>query len=384
MKEWGLAYESFQSGAPALERLREQGALDETFDVLLVGAPLSDLSIERFVRQLRQLPGGARLPLIVLSQLGTSAALTEVEGEISAQVAKPIRMSELYDRVVDAFTGLVAGRTPAPEQLDSASAVATGLSVLIVDDNEINRFVATEHVEQAGYVPVTANNGAEAVAKVKSESFSAVLMDCQMPVMDGYTATKEIRRWEAGRRHVPIIALTAHALPGERDKVRAAGMDDYLSKPLRADSLERMLRRHVRRASDSPLSSHVQPTAASAAPPEDDLEAGLPRSPKLTRLFLEQMPGHLSALEEAIALWDLELLRRHAHKVKGGCLALGANNMARVAEALQHAEPGLGLGTLQSHAAALRGLFARVTALLAAEHPEPLPRSTRASATPGA
>ncbi|HKO91988.1 MAG TPA: ATP-binding protein, partial [Polyangiaceae bacterium] len=218
MGQWGITAESFQTGKKALERFRERAELKEPFQVAVIGAQLQDIGIEELVRQLRKMPHGADLPLIVLTQLGESATLSEVEAEISAQVSKPVRASELYNCLVSAFSG--GPRAAAGERQAPVSQVKrTYHPILIVDDNDINRFVATEQVEQAGYQTVTAEDGAQAVEKVKSQTFAAILMDCQMPVMDGYTAAAEIRRWEAGTARVPIIALTAHAMPGEREKV---------------------------------------------------------------------------------------------------------------------------------------------------------------------
>src|SRR5690606_16372931 len=155
-------------------------------------------------------------PIIALTQLGTTATLTEVENELAAQIAKPLRLSELYDCIVGTFAGT---GIPAPQPRAVRRAVRNrGKKILIVDDNDINQFVATEQILEAGFEADVANNGAEAVAKVKAGNYSVVLMDCQMPVMDGYTATRTIREWEGNQRHVPIIALTAHAMAGERDK----------------------------------------------------------------------------------------------------------------------------------------------------------------------
>jgi signal transduction histidine kinase/CheY-like chemotaxis protein/HPt (histidine-containing phosphotransfer) domain-containing protein len=373
MGQWGVSPESFQTGKRALERCRERVELGEPFQVAVIGAQLQDLAIEDFVRQLRQLPYGAELPLIVLTQLGESATLSELEAEISAQVSKPVRPSELYNCLVDAVSR--GPRGPARARQEPVSQVErTQHAILIVDDNDINRFVATEQVQLAGYETVTAENGADALERVKKQPFAAILMDCQMPVMDGYTAAAEIRRWEAGRSRMPIIALTAHAMPGEREKVLHAGMDDYLSKPLRPHALERMLRRHVRQSSETPGAAGVADCF--------DLEAGLVRSHKLVQLFLTQMPGQLDALDQAIDAQDFELLEKRAHKMKGSCLALGAQLMARGVEALQHDAQRGDIGLARSRAGAARERFEIVSTLLLNEHPSLAPAPRMASGAP--
>jgi CheY-like chemotaxis protein len=137
--------------------------------------------------------------------------------------------------------------------------------VLVVDDNEINQLVVVEEVEQIGFEVDVAADGAQAVAKAKAGQYAIILMDCQMPVMDGYAATRAIRAWERSESGVrtPIVALTAHAIAGEREKVIDAGMDDYLSKPLRPNTLERMLERYAG-AGDV---ANAEPSMSSGAKP---------------------------------------------------------------------------------------------------------------------
>jgi signal transduction histidine kinase/CheY-like chemotaxis protein len=239
MVAWGLHCDVYQNGRSALAQL-QQG---EFYDIAVVDAQLRDMSIEAFVKELRASPGAKELPLVVLTQLGIAAALNEVEKEVVAQVAKPLRLSELYESMARAFTRgslRTAGPRARPRAVRNS-----GKRVLVVDDNEINQLVAVEQVEQAGFEVDVADDGEQALARVKAGQYAVILMDCQMPVMDGYAATRAIRAWEGSDARTPIIALTAHAMAGERDKVISAGMDDYLTKPLRPNTLERMLERYT-------------------------------------------------------------------------------------------------------------------------------------------
>jgi signal transduction histidine kinase/DNA-binding response OmpR family regulator len=381
MGQWGVTTESFQGGRRALERFRERSDQGQPFQVAVIGACLQDVGIEEFVRLLRQLPSGRELPLIVLTQLGESATLSEVEAEITAQVAKPVRVSELYNVLISAFSG--GPRQPARVRQMPASQIKRSHQViLIVDDNDINRFVATEQVEAAGYSSLTAENGAQAVDLVKSGNFAAVLMDCQMPVMDGYTAAAEIRRWEGGKSRLPVIALTAHAMPGEREKVLNAGMDDYLSKPLRPHALERMLRRHVRELSELPAAGDLGANDNATAADAPELEVGMARSHKLVHLFLTQMPGQLAALDEAVAAGDFDLVEKRAHKMKGSCLALGAHRMANGVEALQHEAHQHDGALARKRAEGARDHFGVVVGLLLKERPSLAPPPRVASGAP--
>jgi signal transduction histidine kinase/CheY-like chemotaxis protein/HPt (histidine-containing phosphotransfer) domain-containing protein len=358
---WGLTCDVFQSARPALDKLNEEG--QKPYDVAVVGAQLRDTTIESFVKDLRKAKNSAELPLILLTQLGETATLTEVENEVAAQLAKPLRLSELYDCIVGAFSGkkgLHAQPRAATRKLKSR-----GKKILIVDDNDINQFVATEQVESSGFEVDVADNGQQAVEMVMANQYAAVLMDCQMPVMDGYTAARTIREWESGTgRHIPIIALTAHAMAGERDKVLAAGMDDYLSKPLRVSGLEKMLDRYVtedRQIEEAP-DSHERTANTELC----ELDPEITRSAKLCKLFLDQVPGSLDLLENSITKAPDET-RNHAHKLKGSCLALGADQMAEEAQALQRETESGDHSNAVKRAKTLRAHFERVQKLLLLE-----------------
>jgi signal transduction histidine kinase/CheY-like chemotaxis protein len=373
--EWGLATEMFRDGQAALERCRERAP---GFDVAIVAAPPRDMPMDEFVRQLRQTELGARLPLLALIQLGRASLPLELDAEVPVQIQKPIRPKELLDGLLALLRGgehaarAASGSSARPAREASrrpsaAPAKHQGRAILIVDDSEVNRFVACEQVIRAGYDVVTANNGAEAVEKVKTQRFAAVLMDCQMPVLDGYTAAAQIRSWEAGQSHVPIIALTAHAMRGEKEKVLRAGMDDYLTKPLRASVLERTLALHVRNEGAAVSSE------PGAAPPPLELDPEVPRSSKLVRLFVDRMSAQLDTLENAVAALDREVLGQIAHKIKGGCLSVGALRMAQVASRIENEAASAELDSLREQTQHLRRQFESVTALIAIEHPSLAP-----------
>jgi signal transduction histidine kinase/CheY-like chemotaxis protein/HPt (histidine-containing phosphotransfer) domain-containing protein len=361
LEAWGMSAEVHQDGQPVLQRLRQSGDA-EAYDVAVVGAQLRDISIESFVRELRTLPAAKKLPLIVLTQLGANASLSEVEGEVSAQLAKPLRLSDLYNCIQEAFSGRgrakgVKGKLELPKKSGRGR-------LLIVDDNETNQYVASEQVMQAGFEADIASNGEEAVAMVKANRYDAVLMDCQMPIMDGYTATRLIREWEGDGRRIPILALTAHALVGERDKVLAAGMDDYLSKPLRPQLLERMLERYVGNGPVAPAPS--EPAAVSSK----ELDPEITRSARLCELFILHAPQTLSELDAALAAGDAVGARASAHKLKGSCVVVGAGLLADSAYAAQHCAESGDLDGARRHAHQLHQGLPRIVALLERERSE--------------
>jgi CheY-like chemotaxis protein/nitrogen-specific signal transduction histidine kinase len=359
LENWGMTVVCFDRAEEALACVA--GDARGRFDVAVVGTNVDEMPLEEFVQRLRALDRGARLPIVALYRLGNGSYGNDTD--LFAQLPKPLRFSELYNAVQHVLTGEGAPVRKLHSSRDMT--VGRGGRVLVVDDNEINRFVAAEMLGEMGYEVETAQNGAEAVAQVKQREFLVVLMDCQMPVMDGYTATQEIRRVEQGQnRHQPIVALTAHALAGERERVLAAGMDDYLSKPVRPSSLDKVIRRHAQTKPKSSPQAQDQPVLGGGEP---CLDGRISRSHKLIDLFLRNLPSQLDAIESAATEGRAGDLRAHAHKTKGSCLALGATSMAKTAEKLQTLAETGSLEGSQDLVVAIRGQFGRVAAELERE-----------------
>jgi CheY-like chemotaxis protein/HPt (histidine-containing phosphotransfer) domain-containing protein len=217
--------------------------------------------------------------------------------------------------------------------------------VLVAEDNEVNQKVATRMLDSLGFRWQVVGNGAEAVDAVLTGDFAAVLMDCQMPVMDGYQATEEIRRREGRIRHTPVIALTAGAMKGDAERCLAAGMDDYLAKPVLRAALQDKLAQWVPAAGAEPSVSAPAPTGNGSAAfdpavleqlravgrPEDDLVA------ELLSIFLEQLDGILAELVSAVDAGDHARVLHAAHNLKGSSANLGATAFSEVAALIESA-----------------------------------------------
>jgi two-component system, sensor histidine kinase and response regulator len=198
-----------------------------------------------------------------------------------------------------------------------------GPLLLLAEDNEVNQVVTVATLRRRGYQVDVVANGREAVAAAGRKPYAAVLMDVQMPVMDGYAAASELRSRENGARRVPIIALTAHAVAGERERCLAAGMDAFLTKPVRPDELAAALERLV----DEP--SVVDRGALERlrdAVDDDQLVA------RIVELFLAQADGHVAAIAQAD---DEATVRRSAHALKGSAATVGAVAVADIAAELE-------------------------------------------------
>ena len=221
------------------------------------------------------------------------------------------------------------------------------MNVLLVEDNPVNQKLAVRLLEKWGHHVVIAANGKEALDRVRSgQACDLVLMDMQMPVMGGIEATKLIRADEAAnsRRRLPIVAMTANAMTGDRDACLAAGMDDYLSKPIRQEELLAKLRLHA------PAGSRAQ--AGPAAPAKDFDYAAAARTMDgevigiITPVFLKQYQRELDALRQAIDSGDADNVRHHAHSLKGTLGAFGAKPAERRAAELEVLAGSGDLGSL--------------------------------------
>lgn len=231
--------------------------------------------------------------------------------------------------------------------------------ILIIDDDQISQVVVAEELEAAGYEVEMASDGVEGLEKVKSGAYRLILMDCRMPLMDGFTCTQKIRHFEEtrGAPRTPIVALTGHTHEGDKARALSSGMDDFVAKPFTAADMVRIMKAYP--PPDGRLSDGPGPKA--------DLTPGVRRSPKLMELFLKHVPVQLAELRNAQVRGVAPEVRAHAHKLKGSCLAIDAPPMARAAEALQHDADAGDLSRAGALVSELEARFAVVRGLLEAE-----------------
>jgi CheY-like chemotaxis protein len=287
-------------------------------------------------------------------------------------------------------TGILKALLP----MDQACRVA-GRSVLLVEDNPVNQEVANAMLARLGAIVVNAWNGQVALEELQKQPFDIVLMDCHMPELDGYEATRRFREWESReqRRRTPILALTANAMQGDKQKCLAAGMDAYLSKPFTVDHLRTALDALLppfEAATDVPSAAAVNPvhspagapqapsTAASASAGPLDARAletirqmQQPGAPdlleKIITLYLESSPQLMSALNGAIAANDAAAISRAAHALRSGSANVGAMALAEVCRALEAAGRSGDLTATADLGQQLAHEYARATAALADE-----------------
>jgi len=248
---------------------------------------------------------------------------------------------------------------------------ASSRRILVAEDNPINQEVIREVLAELGYDAHIVDNGLLALTALEQEAFPVVLMDCQMPELDGYGAAREIRRREVGGAgHISLIAVTAHAFEGERQKALTAGMDDYVTKPISGEVLSEVIQRWwpksstVRepesgeRLASSPGSAPV--AAAEAA--SGALDPTVRRSDAVAKIFLKHVPGQIESIGQALATKDEATLKAASHKLKGSCLAVGVPRMAELCAALEE-----GAGDSALHFSELQAVFAQAERELSAQ-----------------
>jgi signal transduction histidine kinase/CheY-like chemotaxis protein/HPt (histidine-containing phosphotransfer) domain-containing protein len=341
LRRWGMASWGFATLAQA-----QAWAHTHACDLLLLEA--------RLVTDEAPLVAAGKPPPVVLlaslHRLGDARALPGIAGIVS----KPIKHSQLYEVLQTIF----AATRPAARSTAAVPALAESLParVLLVEDSPINQKVALRMLERLGYRADVANDGAEALAVVQQIAYDVVLMDIQMPVLDGLSATRQIRCSTLPGRQPWIVALTAEALSGDEARSRAAGMDDYVAKPVHMDALAAAIKRGLlARGPRAPEEEDEERSSAlfgqlAANSTALALELGEGFVDTLIREFLAGAPQQRAALESASHRGDAPALKQLAHRLQGEASNLGADRLARACLALQRAT---GASDLEAHCAAV-------------------------------
>ncbi|MEI6085412.1 MAG: response regulator [Verrucomicrobiota bacterium] len=318
LTSWKMKPEAVNSAREALEVLRREAGKGQPFPLVILDFQMPEMDGMELARAISADPKLAGVHMVMLSSMhGRQIPEGFQEAGIEAWLSKPAKQSQLFDSIATVMSGaVVESRVAAPAAV--AMTAARALRILLAEDNQVNQQVAQLQLKKLGYTADVAGDGRAAVNAWASKTYDVILMDCQMPELDGYEATREIRLREAGQRHIHIVALTANALGGDREKCLAAGMDDYLTKPLRVEELKAALEK-------SPT-----PSAAPADEPPVDMDRLRDVASddndtlrQLVGMFLEQTPPKLAALEVAIQKADAPGVKQHAHSVAGTSASCG-------------------------------------------------------------
>jgi PAS domain S-box-containing protein len=335
LSAWGCEVEEAVSGFEAIDRVRsnEPGR----YDAVILDMHMPSMDGAGTARGILREPSAAGLPIILLSSIGFFEDEQDSHQLFSAILSKPIRSGPLYDTLLMVVLGSAvetSGEAPVTE-VSLAKA-----RILVVEDNPVNQLVAAEMLAAWSCKAFTADNGAAAVEAIRSgQEFDLVLMDVQMPIMDGLQATREIRAYEAeSGGHIPILAMTANAMSGDRERCLHAGMDSYLSKPLQAkELLERVLQ----------FIGHLQGAAPQEENPvldREQLDAACGGKPALKKKVVERYLAtslkSMDQMEAAAAAEDAVALSAAAHALKGSSLTIGSAPIGNRCETVEHAARG--------------------------------------------
>jgi CheY-like chemotaxis protein/HPt (histidine-containing phosphotransfer) domain-containing protein len=241
---------------------------------------------------------------------------------VSACVEKPIRRARLLEVLSDVVCG-PPDQAALPTPDEEARPPAAGARILVIEDTPINQLAATSMLQELGYHADVVESGHAGLAALQRDSYAAVLMDCQMAGLDGFQTTAEIRGREGAGSRTPVIAMTASAMLGDRERCLAAGMDDYLAKPVRLKALAAALGRWVPR-----VAGHGSLEAQTLVDLDRLASRGQPDVvDELVALFRQEAPRRVAALQAALDADDAEALRQAAHKLRGTAAAVGAREV---------------------------------------------------------
>jgi CheY-like chemotaxis protein/HPt (histidine-containing phosphotransfer) domain-containing protein len=375
----GMQVHAVPDGQRGLQAAIAASVAGRPYQVAILDMKMPQMDGLDLAAAIRREPGIAQLPLIMLTSLHSEGEGAAARGlGIRCYLAKPVRRLELYRRIGQTLRDAVTLVTDTGETAPSSPGL--GGRVLLAEDNPVNQAVAQHMIEAIGCDLTIVGNGAEAVTALAASRFDVVLMDCQMPEMDGFAATAAIRASEAQRSarggaadgrpaHIPIIAVTAHAMQGDRDASLAAGMDDHLCKPFSLDALRAVLQRWMPafalRATagepsrsteaglpaDSPAvarSAEAGPVVEVEPPPSEHLDpsrlnavrslksAGPDLADRVIRLFLETTPSTLANLRLAASSGNAPQVRLAAHSLRGCGRELGAVRLGHLCQEIEN------------------------------------------------
>jgi signal transduction histidine kinase/CheY-like chemotaxis protein len=369
INSWQMESATADGAEVAMASLQEAHRDGKPFDLVLVDAGMLAVDGFRLVEQIRRDAefSGALIMMLTSGDRPRNISRCD-ELQVAAYLLKPIKPSELLDAVMLALGDSVVEEEEARQATSIGSAPLRPLRILLTEDSLVGQKLVAGILQRRGHALQVANNGKEALARLESEDFDLVLMDVQMPEMDGLEATATIRAKEArSGTHIPIIAMTAHAIKGDRERCLEAGMDGYVSKPIRAQRLLEVIGSVFNGTRNSAGGPEAEPPSAEVMDWSEALRSvqgdhDLLRS--IAEAFLEECPGLLARIEKAIGQADAVALRVAAHTIKGSARYFGAKPTFEQAFDLEKMAGGGKLDRAEEMAAALHVELERLIPVL--------------------
>ena len=349
LASFGCYPEEVASGKDALDLLNRSLLEDRPFDAVLLDHQMPGMDGEYVASAIRSNPAMDSIRILILTSVGERGDAKRFrELGCSAYLTKPVRQSQLLDALAETLVDPdkqdpldgETGRTQIITRHSLGEDTLRRAFVLLAEDNLVNQKVACRMLEKAGHHVDVAGNGREALEFIQENSYDMVFMDVQMPEMDGYEATRAIRNMPNELSRLPIIAMTAHAMKGDKEKCIAAGMDDYISKPVNPKELGEMVQRWAGKKILRPPAAKAVPVLRKAAPvnlkPLRELTGGdSDFEREIIDLFLDDTALRLNRLQEVIAGGDPAEVEAEAHSIKGAAVNMGAEPFRKLARDLE-------------------------------------------------
>jgi len=348
MESFGCSPVAFDGGNKALAAMEDAARAGRPFALALIDYQMPEMNGDVLARAIMGNPALSQTKIIILGSARNRGDLARMEQMgCAAYLMKPLKQSQVFDTIVTALAaGEGAAKADKPQRIITEHNTtrmhrARGKKLLLVEDNAVNQKLVATMLAKTGYNCDIACNGKEAVEAARAKKYDVVLMDVQMPVMDGFEATRAIREFEGANGHTIIIAMTAHAMAGDKEKCLEAGMDDYLSKPLNRSQVVSVIDGWLKKKAGTaaPETATVAVSARDevfdAASALERVEGDRPFLIEIIGMFREELSKQISALHEAIEKCDSGAVVAEAHGIKGAARNLSANRIAAVAAEIE-------------------------------------------------
>jgi signal transduction histidine kinase/DNA-binding response OmpR family regulator len=375
LSSWDMIHNQAESGPQALELMKAAAAHGEAYDLVLMDLLMPGMDGFALAKAIKADSRISHARLVLLTSAGGRDGVRSRAADISAFLSKPVRQSQLLDCLSSVMNTSISGTADLGHStlannhsLPKAKKMSDKL-ILLAEDNIVNQKVAIRQLQQLGYRADAVANGREAIEALSRIPYDLVFMDCQMPEMDGYEATAEIRRSEADCKHIPIVAVTAHALDRDRQKCIDAGMDDYITKPVKVEELRRVLNAFLEIAKEE---NYLNPIDDCSPIDVERMREAMGDEPEefaeTLDLYMESMSKNFGQLETALTSGDRREIESLAHNCAGTSANCGMNAVVGSLRQLEDAAREGDLSNAPFAFAQAKQEFARIETFLNQHH----------------
>ncbi|MEK4027028.1 response regulator [Pseudobacillus sp. FSL P4-0506] len=346
VSSWGMMNKSVDNGIDALAELQREAVNGQPYHLVIVHLENLGMNPATFIQIVKQTPYLSKLHLILINDFNEQNN-DLIVSEYDACLSKPVKQSQLFDCIVSLAHPLPKKGTNEERKTNSMTGQHERINrnhpILLVEDNPMNRKVALFQLEKLGYTADVVTNGQEAVKKITTHDYALILMDIQMPIMDGIEATKAIRNSPSSEKRIPIVAMTANAMKSDREKYLKAGMDDYLSKPVKLEKLREVLEHWMPKSESSLPETKVdvlskgQESAPIAIHQLEKSYGDSSMVKELLEMFLSATPDLMERLHQSIVKRSEDLAVKTAHNLKGSAAIIYAEQFTQLSKDIEQA-----------------------------------------------